>query len=229
MKESGDVVAQRQVRLGPSILTADFLRLGEQVAEAEQAGVDFFHLDVMDGRFVPNITIGLPVLVAIRSTTALPIDVHLMIVEPERYVERFVQAGADVVTVHVEACRHVHATLRAISAAGAIAGATLNPGTSLTALEEIIPFVGQVLVMSVNPGFGGQSFIPPMLDKIARLRAILDERNPSCRLEVDGGIKVGNIRRVIDAGADTIVVGSAVYARDRSVADSVAALRAALR
>jgi ribulose-phosphate 3-epimerase len=190
--------------------------------------VDFIHLDVMDGRFVPNISFGLPIAEAIRGATKLPVDVHLMIVEPERYAVRFAEAGADFVTVHVEACRHLHGTLQSIAAAGATPGVTLNPATPLSALEEVLPIVGQVLVMSVNPGFGGQTFIPSTLNKIARLRAMLDERNPTCRLEVDGGIKAGNIRRIVDAGADTIVAGSAIFGPDASVDDAVAALRAAL-
>jgi ribulose-phosphate 3-epimerase len=216
------------VRLGPSILTADLLKLGEQIAEAEAAGVDFIHLDVMDGRFVPNISFGLPVLESLRTATKLPIDVHLMIVEPERYATRFVEAGADFVTVHVEACRHLHGTLQAIAAAGATPSVTLNPATPLVSLEEVLPIVGQVLVMSVNPGYGGQTFIPSTLNKIARLRAMIDDRNPTCRLEVDGGVKAGNIGRVVEAGADTIVAGSAIFGPDASVADSVAALRAAI-
>ena len=218
----------RRVRIGPSILTADFLRLGEQVAEAEAAGVDFIHLDVMDGRFVPNISFGLPLVEAVRGATRLPLDVHLMIAEPERYAERFVAAGADLVSVHVEASVHLHRTLQAVSEAGATAGVTMNPSTPLGAIEEVIPFVGQVLVMSVNPGFGGQSFIPSMLDKIRRLRAILDARNPRCLLEVDGGIKATNIRRVVEAGADTFVVGSALFSGEAPVAEGMAALRAGL-
>lgn len=218
---------ERRVRIGPSILAADFLRLGEQIAEAEAAGADFVHVDVMDGRFVPNISIGLPVVEAVRRGTRLPVDVHLMIAEPERYAERFVAAGADSVTVHVEACDHLHGTLRAIAAAGAMASVTLNPATPLSALEEAIPFVGQVLVMSVNPGFGGQSFIAAMLDKIARLRAILDERNPGCLLEVDGGLKGSNVRRVVEAGADSLVIGSAIFASDGTVQEAMAALRQA--
>jgi ribulose-phosphate 3-epimerase len=219
---------KRTINLGPSILTADLLHLGDQIAAAEAAGVDFIHLDVMDGRFVPNISFGLPIAEAVRDATKLPVDVHLMIVEPERYAVRFVEAGADFVTVHVEACRHLHGTLQSIAAAGATAGITLNPATPLSTLEEVLPIVGQVLVMSVNPGFGGQTFIPSTLNKIVRLRAMLDERNPTCRLEVDGGIKAGNIRRIVDAGADTIVVGSAIFGPDASVDDAVAALRAAL-
>jgi ribulose-phosphate 3-epimerase len=214
--------------IGPSIMTADLLRLGAEIAAAESAGVDYIHLDVMDGRFVPNISFGLPIAEAVRKATNLPLDVHLMIVEPEKYVERFVEAGADVVTIHVEACVHLHRTLRAIAEAGATPGVTLNPGTPLSTLEEVIPLVGEVLVMSVNPGFGGQSFIPLAIDKVRRLRGMLDERNPTCRLQVDGGIKPSNIRRLIDAGADTFVVGSAVFSPDRPVADAVADLRAAI-
>lgn len=219
---------RRKIHLGPSILTADLLLLGDQIAQAEAGGVDFIHLDVMDGRFVPNISFGLPVLEALRRATTLPIDVHLMIVEPEQYAVRFAEAGADFVTVHVEASRHLHGTLQAIAAAGATPGVTLNPATPLGSLEEVIPIVGQVLVMSVNPGFGGQTFIPATLHKISRLRGMLDDHNPACRLEVDGGIKPGNIRRVVEAGADAIVAGSAIFGPDLSVADAIAALRSAI-
>ncbi|MFL5760478.1 MAG: ribulose-phosphate 3-epimerase [Thermomicrobiales bacterium] len=216
------------VWIGPSILTADFLHLGNDIVAAEEAGVDYIHLDVMDGRFVPNISFGLPIANAVRRATKLPLDVHLMIVEPELYVERFVEAGADVVTVHVEACRHLHGTLRAIGEAGATSSVALNPATPLAAIEEVIPLLGEVLLMSVNPGFGGQTFIPLVIDKIRRLRTVLDERNPSCRLQVDGGIKPSNISKIVEAGADTIVVGSAVYAPDKDVFSAVSQLRAAL-
>lgn len=216
------------VWIGPSIMTADLLRLGDEIAAAGSAGVDYIHLDVMDGRFVPNISFGLPIAEAVRKASKLPLDVHLMIVEPERYVERFVEAGADVVTIHVEACVHLHRTLRAIAEAGATPGVALNPGTPLSSIEEVLPLVGEVLVMSVNPGFGGQSFIPLAIDKVRRLRAILDERNPTCRLQVDGGIKASNIRRLNETGADTFVVGSAVFSPDRSVAEAVAELKAAV-
>ena len=219
---------ERHVQLGPSILSADFLRLGEQIAEAEAAGADFVHVDVMDGRFVPNISVGLPVVEAARRATRLPVDVHLMIVEPDRWVERFVRAGADRVSVHAEADPHLHRTLRAIEEAGAAPSVTLNPATPLGAIDEVLPMVRQVLLMSVNPGFGGQTFIPAVLDKIRRLRAALDERNPSCLLQVDGGIKASNLRRIVEAGADTIVAGSAIYVPDRSVADAMADLRAAI-
>ena len=219
---------RRPVEIGPSIMTADFLALGDQIAEAETAGVDFIHLDVMDGRFVQNISFGLPVVVAVRRATRLPLDVHLMIVEPEQWVERFVDAGADRVTIHTEASTHLHAALQAIAAAGAEPSVTLNPMTPLAMIEEAIPFVRQVLVMSVNPGFGGQSFIPAMLGKITRLRALLDERNPTCRLEVDGGINAANLHRVVAAGADTIVAGSALFSPDHTVTTGLAALRATL-
>ncbi len=218
-------MTDRRVYLAPSVLSADFARLGEQVRELEEGGADLIHFDVMDGRFVPNISIGFPVLEAIRGITTLPLDVHLMIAEPERYVERFVEAGADIVTIHVEACDHVHRTVQAISALGGTPGVTLNPGTSLTAIEELIPIVGQVLIMSVNPGFGGQTFIPAALGRIRRTRAWIDERNPSCRLEVDGGVKSGNIRRVVEAGADVIVAGSAVFAPGATIAASLKELR----
>ena len=221
-------MTERQIRFGASILSADFLRLGEQIAAAEAAGADFVHVDVMDGRFVPNISVGLPVVEAVRAATTLPVDVHLMIVEPDRWVERFAHAGADLISVHVEADPHLHRTLRAIEEAGAQPSVTLNPATPLVLLDEVLPIVRQVLVMSVNPCFGGQSFIPASLDKIRRLRALLDERNPTCLLEVDGGIKAANVRRIVDAGADTIVAGSAIFTPDRSVADALAALRAAV-
>lgn len=216
------------IRIGPSILAADFRRLGEQIAEVEAAGADYLHVDVMDGRFVPNISIGIPVLEAVRAATSLPIDVHMMVVEPERWVEPFVRAGADVLTVHVEASTHLDRTLHAIAEAGAEPSVTLNPGTPLVTLEEILPLVRQVLVMSVNPGYGGQALIPSSLRKIQRLRAMLHDQNPSCRIQVDGGVNASNLASVVAAGADTIVAGTAIYSRDRSVAESMALLRGAL-
>ncbi len=201
-----------RVLIGPSILSADFRRLGEQIAAVEAAGADFIHVDVMDGVFVPNISVGLPILEAVRASTTLPIDVHLMIVEPARWVQRFVAAGADTITVHVEVDPNLYRTLRAIDEAGATPSVTLNPGTSLVTLEPVIPIVRQVLIMSVNPGFGGQTFIPASLERIRRVREQIDLLNPGCRLDVDGGIKPGNAQRVVAAGADTLVAGSAVFA-----------------
>ena len=215
------------ILIGPSILSADFARLGEQVQDVERAGADFIHFDVMDGVFVPNISIGLPVLEAVRSVTTLPIDAHLMIVQPERWVERFAALGANVITVHVENNPNLYRTLRAIDEAGATPSVTLNPGTSLTTLEPVIPIVRQVLIMSVNPGFGGQTFIPASLDRIRRVRQMINELNPSCRLEVDGGVKASNARRIVDAGADTLVAGSAVYAPGIEIVDALSALRTA--
>lgn len=221
-------MSERSVLIGPSILAADFRRLGEQLRELEEGGADFVHFDVMDGRFVPNISIGLPVLESVRAATKLPIDVHLMIVEPERWVERFVAAGADTVTVHVETSPHLHRTLQAIREAGATPSVTLNPATPLVMIEEAVPLVGQILVMSVNPGYGGQTFIPAAFGRIRRVRALVDEHNPHCRVEVDGGIKASNIRRVVAAGADTIVAGSAVFDPKTTIKDALAALRAKL-
>lgn len=211
--------------IGPSVLSADFLRLGQQLDDVAAAGADYIHFDVMDGQFVPNISIGLPVLEAIERGTALPVDAHLMIVEPDRWVERFIEAGADRVTVHVEATPHLHRVVQRIVAAGAVAGVSLNPATSLVTVEEILPFVGQVLVMTVNPGFGGQAFIPTMLAKIARMRAMIDAVNPACRLQVDGGINAGTIKGAVEAGADTIVAGTAIFNGHQSVAEALEELR----
>jgi ribulose-phosphate 3-epimerase len=216
------------VHLGPSILAADFLRLGHDVEAAQQAGADFIHFDVMDGRFVPNISVGLPVLEAVREATTLPIDVHLMMVEPAAWVGRFADAGADVITVHVEADPHLYSTLRLIEESGATPSVTLNPATPLVMIEEVLPLVRQVLVMCVNPGFGGQTFIPAALDRISRVREMIDRRNPTCRLEVDGGIKASNVGRAVAAGADTVVAGSAIFTRDRPVQETMTEMRSAI-
>lgn len=220
-----DRLTETRVLIGPSILSADFRRLGEQIAEAEAAGADFMHVDIMDGVFVPNLSVGIPIVEAVRASTHLPIDVHLMIVEPGRWVERFAAAGADSITVHVEVDPNLYRTLRAIAEAGAAPSVTLNPGTPLVMLEPILPIVRQVLIMSVNPGFGGQTFIPAALGRIRRMREILAQANPTCRLEVDGGIKPSNVGKVVAAGADTIVAGSAVFAPDRDIASAMRALR----
>lgn len=217
----------RRISIGPSILTADLLKLGAEIEAAEAAGVDFIHLDVMDGRFVPNISFGMPICAAIRRVTRLPIDVHLMIEEPENYVDAFVKAGADRITVHVEASRHLHRTLMRIAELGAMPGVSLVPSTPVASIAEVIPFCGQILVMLVNPGFGGQSLIPEMLDKVQRTRQLIDLKRPDCLLEVDGGVKAENIAQVIEAGADTIVAGSAIFNDAEPVDASVAALRQA--
>ena len=215
-----------RILVAPSILSADFARLGEEVAAVEKAGADWLHVDVMDGRFVPNITLGPPIVKAIRKVTKLPLDVHLMIVEPERYLADFAKAGADVLTVHVETCPHLHRTIQQIRELGVKAGVTLNPATPLSSLEEILPDVDQVLVMSVNPGFGGQSFIPSSTAKVRRLRGMLDACGSKAELEIDGGIKPENAREVVEAGATVLVAGPAVFKGE--VAANVRRLRESL-
>lgn len=197
--------------LSPSLLSADFARLADELKMLEQAGADWVHVDVMDGHFVPNITIGPLVVKAIKPHTSLPLDVHLMISEPARYIEDFARAGADWITVHVETDPHLHRLIQQIKATGAKAGVSLNPSTSLSTLEEILPELDMVLIMSVNPGFGGQSFIESSLDKISRLRAMANQRKPNLIIEVDGGVSAKNIAAVAAAGADVFVAGSAVF------------------
>ena len=199
------------IEIAPSILSADFTKLGQQIEIVEGAGASLLHVDVMDGRFVPNITVGLPVVKAISRATQLPIDAHLMIVEPGRYAEQFVKAGAQMVSIHLEADPHAHRTLSAIRAAGAQAGIAINPATPLLALDEALKFADYVLLMSVNPGFGGQTFIPESLDKVRRLRKMIDERGLKARIEIDGGIDAENIAEVASAGAEIIVSGSAIF------------------
>ncbi len=207
------------IEIAPSILSADFTRLGQQIEIVEGAGASLLHVDVMDGRFVPNITVGLPVVKAISRATQLPIDAHLMIVEPGRYAEQFVKAGAQMVSIHIEADPHAHRTLSAIREAGAQAGVAINPATPLSALDEALKFADYVLLMSVNPGFGGQAFIPESLDKVRRLRKMIDERGLKARIEIDGGIDAENIAEVASAGAEIIVSGSAIFgAPDPAVA-----------
>jgi len=218
-----------KIKIAPSILTANWMRLGEQIAAAEQAGVDMFHLDVMDGHFVPNLTLGPSMVEAVRRVTTLPLDIHLMIESPERFVEAFATAGATTITVHQEACIHLQRQLVQIRDLGCRASVAVNPATPLVVLEDVLDMADQVLVMTVNPGFGNQHFIPRSLDKIRRARAMLDAAGSPAALQVDGGVKHDNIAAVAAAGATVAVTGSSVYTRERSVADAVELLRHALR
>lgn len=213
------------VKIAPSILAADFARLGDAVAEAEAAGADYIHIDVMDGHFVPNITMGPVVVQAVRRVTALPLDVHLMIEAPERYLAAFAEAGADHLIVHVETCPHLHRTLQQIHELGRRAGVALNPSTPPVALGEVLNDLDQALVMTVNPGFGGQTFITEMVDKVRRVRAMLDAHGSAAELEVDGGIDPDTTPHVVAAGARVLVAGSAIFAAREGVAAAIAAIR----
>jgi ribulose-phosphate 3-epimerase len=199
------------IKIAPSILSADFSRLGADVQAVDRAGADYIHVDVMDGHFVPNLTIGPLVVAALRKVTAKPLDVHLMIANPERYITEFANAGADIITVHQEAAPHLHRTVQLIKSLGKKAGVSLNPATPVETLDVILDELDLVLVMSVNPGFGGQEFIPAALDKIRALRQRITGRGLTTELEVDGGIKIDNIRAVVAAGADVLVAGSAIF------------------
>lgn len=221
--------AGRRVRIGPSILSADFLRLGEEIAAAEAAGAASIHVDVMDGRFVPNISVGLPVMRAVRRATQLPVETHLMIVEPEKYAVAFAEAGADVVTVHVEATPHLNRVLTAIREAGAVPGVTLNPATPLVMLEEVLPLVGLVLLMTVNPGFGGQHYLPGSTERIRRLAQLRDARGDDFLLEGDGGLGADTVGEATVAGLDLIVAGSAVFNEKASVAANMQSLTDAIQ
>jgi ribulose-phosphate 3-epimerase len=200
-----------EIKIAPSILSADFAHLGEQVKQVEDAGASILHVDVMDGHFVPNISIGLPVVSSLRAVTDLPLDTHLMISEPDKYVERFAKAGANMISVHVEAVPHLHRTLELIRNCGCQAGVAINPGTSLTTLDEILAFTDFILVMSVNPGFGGQRFIKTSIEKIAKLRKMIDQRGLDVHIEVDGGIDISTAPLVTAVGAEWLVIGSAIF------------------
>ena len=218
-----------KIKIAPSILSADFARLGEQVQEAAKAGADYIHIDVMDGRFVPQITIGAPVVAAIRRWTDLPLDVHLMIESPEQQISQFAKAGASIITVHMETCLHIHRGVQMIKDAGCKAGISINPATSISVIDEILPEVDLVLLMTVNPGFSGQMFIGSTLNKIARLRKELDRRNLKAELEVDGGINIETASRVVKAGATVLVAGAAIFNSRESVEEAINKLRVSLR
>ena len=216
------------IKIAPSILSADFSRLGEQVAEAAQAGADYIHVDIMDGQFVPNLTIGAPVVKAIRRWTDVPLDIHMMVAEPDRFIADFVDAGADTITVHAEAATHLHRVVHQVKEAGVRVGVAINPATPANVLDTLLPDLDQVLVMTVNPGFGGQSFIHGTVGKISKVRAWLDDAGLGAELEVDGGINAATAPIAASAGARVLVAGSAVFNPDSSVADSIATLRASL-
>lgn len=217
-----------RLQISPSILAADFSRLGQQVRDAQEAGADRIHFDVMDGRFVPNITMGPVVLEAVRRSTSLPVDVHLMIVEPDHLLDAFAGAGASSISVHVEACPNLHRTLHAIRSLGCAAGVAINPHTPAVALSEILHMVDLILVMTVNPGFGGQAFLPETLPKIRQLRAMCDAAGRDTDIVVDGGINEETAASAIEAGANVLVAGTAVFSERFSVADGLARLRAGL-
>lgn len=215
------------VKIAPSILSADFAKLGEDIVAIDKAGADFIHIDVMDGNYVPNISIGLPVIKSIRKYTEKTFDVHLMIEEPGRFIDDFVAVGANLITVHYEADKHVDRTIQYIKSKGIKAGIVLNPGTPVNMIKDLIPALDMVLIMSVNPGFGGQKFIEYSLDKIAEVKELSEKYNKDLLIQVDGGIDASNIKKVVDAGANVIVAGSAVF-KDGKVEENIAALRKSL-
>ena len=215
---------REEIIIAPSILSADFARLAEEIAAIEEGGANWVHVDVMDGHFVPNITIGLPVVKALRKVTELPLDVHLMIDNADQYAEEFVASGASCVSVHIEACTHLHRTLEVIRQGGALAGVSLNPGTPIEWVEPVLPHVDFLLLMTVNPGFGGQKFIPSVLHKIRKARKMIEELDLDIQIQVDGGINSENISEAFEAGARNFVAGSAVFKKP-SYKDAISALR----
>ena len=221
-------MGNNRVKLAPSILSADFARLAEQVAEATRAGADYIHIDVMDGHFVPNISIGIPIVASLRPQTNLPLDVHLMIQHPEQYVSQFADSGADIITVHVEACSSLHRLIHSIKELNVKAGIALNPATTLTSIEEILPYLDLVLIMSVEPGYGGQSFIQSSLDKISRLRKMLDNKKLNAELEVDGGITVDNAPGIVKAGANVLAIGSSIFNAKTGISQTMQMFRKAV-
>jgi ribulose-phosphate 3-epimerase len=212
-------------KIAPSILSADFAHLADEIARITEAGADMIHVDVMDGHFVPNFTIGPPIVKAIRKVTRLPLDVHLMMTNPDDFISEFIKAGSDYLTVHVETCAHLHRTIQSIKEEGVKAGVTLNPATPLSSIEEILGEVDLLLIMSVNPGFGGQSFIPSVLEKLRRARKMIDQRGLKVELEIDGGVKVENIAAMAQAGADIFVSGSAIF-QSKDYKDTIQKMRA---
>ncbi|HUK57317.1 MAG TPA: ribulose-phosphate 3-epimerase [Nitrospiria bacterium] len=214
-------------KIAPSILSADFAHLAEEIAKVTEAGADMIHVDVMDGHFVPNFTIGPPIVKAIRRATRLPLDVHLMMTNPEDFIQDFIKAGSNYITVHVETCPHLHRTIQSIKEEGVKAGVTLNPATPLSSVEEILGDVDLLLIMSVNPGFGGQSFIPSALEKLRAARRMIDQHGAKAELEIDGGIKVENVATIAQAGADIFVSGSAIF-HSKDYKDTIQKMRAAI-
>jgi len=227
-KEEDGMTLQRPIKIAPSILTANFGNLAAEIRAVEAAGAEMIHLDVMDGTFVPNITFGPIVVEAVRQVTTLPLDVHLMVQEPGRYVADYVKAGATSLTVHAEACLHLNRTVQQITELGVKVGIALNPATAVETVREIVPFVDMVLIMSVNPGFGGQRFIETTTSKLRRMKRLCSEFNPTCDLQVDGGINAATVVDVIQAGANILVVGSAIFTEKRSPAEAMAELRSAI-
>ncbi len=215
------------VKIAPSIVAADFGRLEEEIRECEAAGASYLHIDVMDGRFVAQITLGAPIVEAIRRSTALVLDIHLMIVEPEKHIGAFMDAGGDIINVHAEAATHLHRVVQDVHGRGKRAGVCLNPGTPVSAVEEVLPLVDQVMVMAVNPGWSGQAFIPSAIGKVARVRGLIDGAGYRAEIEVDGGVKAGNAHACVAAGANVLVAASAVFNDEGTIGENIARLRAA--